>query len=98
DIDAALFGKRNIDFGAWNSGAFVDGYGTALFLTEPYDPGRVPVFLVHGINGSPHDFARVVAWFKGTRYQPVLFFYPSGMPLADGSRQLGTRVQEFVRR
>src|SRR6185295_11132783 len=29
---------------------------------------------------------------------PVLFFYPSGMPLGDAAEELGARLQEFMGR
>jgi len=96
--DDRLFDEKNVQLGAWDPAAFARSYGTALFLTEPYDAGRTPVFLVHGISGSPRDFADLVARFRRSAYQPVLFFYPTGMSLADVSHELGTRVQDFVKR
>src|SRR5262245_30814018 len=54
--DDAAFAQQNVDVGLWHSGFFVDNYGTALFLSAPFDDERVPVVLVHGINGSPRDF------------------------------------------
>jgi pimeloyl-ACP methyl ester carboxylesterase len=93
-----LFDSRHVQLGIWRASDFLRDYGTALLLTAPYDDRRTPVFLVHGINGSPRDFAPVVSRFRGSRYQPVVFYYPTGMPLADASRELGTRMQEFLER
>jgi pimeloyl-ACP methyl ester carboxylesterase len=93
-----LFDSRHVQLGIWSASDFLRDYGTALLLTAPYDDRRTPVFLVHGINGSPRDFAPVVSRFRGSRYQPVVFYYPTGMPLADASRELGTRMQEFLER
>jgi pimeloyl-ACP methyl ester carboxylesterase len=98
DPDDALFDDENIRLGMWDSARFLNRYGAALFLTEPYDPGRTPVILIHGINGSPRNFARLASRLASTRYQPVAFFYPTGMPLAAASRELGARLEEFLDR
>ena len=98
DLGQPVFDKPQVELGAWKSAAFLDSYGTALFLTEPWDRRRTPVLLVHGINGSPRDFGWIAERFRGTAYQPVVFFYPSGMALADASEQLSARLGEFVAR
>jgi pimeloyl-ACP methyl ester carboxylesterase len=82
----------------WDAARFLDRYGTALFLMEPYEARRIPVFLVHGINGSPRDFDRLAARLRSTPYQAAAFFYPTGMPLASAARELGARLAEFLRR
>jgi pimeloyl-ACP methyl ester carboxylesterase len=96
--DDALFSDEMIATGLWQAGFFLDTYGTALFLDQPYDPGRIPLVLVHGINGSPRDFAEMRAHFADSPYQPVAFDYPSGMALADASAQLASRIGEYLGR
>ena len=98
DGDNLLFDPRNVELGLWHSSYFLDAYGTALFLAAPYDDDRIPVVLVHGINGSPRDFQPLVSRLADSPYQPVLFFYPSGMALGDAARQLSAQLQAFVRR
>jgi pimeloyl-ACP methyl ester carboxylesterase len=93
-----LFDKPTVELGLWESATFLGRYGTALFLAAPWDERRIPMFLVHGISGSPRDFATLLGRFEESPYQPVLFFYPTGMPLAEASRHLGARLQEFLRR
>ena len=94
----SLFDDANVRLGLWGSPVFMRNYGTALLLTAPYDNRRTPVFLVHGINGSPRDFAALVSQFRASSYQPIVFYYPTGMPLADASRELGARMHEFLDR
>jgi pimeloyl-ACP methyl ester carboxylesterase len=98
NTDSELFDNRHVQLGLWRATEFLRDYGTALLLTAPYDDHRTPVFLVHGINGSPRDFAAVESRLRRSRYQPVVFYYPTGMSLADASRELGTRMQEFLGR
>ncbi|MGH7788684.1 MAG: esterase/lipase family protein [Candidatus Binatia bacterium] len=94
----ALFAEPMISLGQWQSAFFAEHYGTALFLAAPYAEDRIPVVLVHGINGSPRDFKDMLPRFDDTRYQPILFFYPTGMALQDAARQLGRRLKELAAR
>jgi pimeloyl-ACP methyl ester carboxylesterase len=98
DLDDSIFDEEIVRLGMWQSDRFLRDYGTALFLLEEYDPRRTPVFLVHGIKGSPRDLEPLVSRFEETPYQPVVFFYPTGMSLSEASRQLGTQVRDFLRR
>jgi pimeloyl-ACP methyl ester carboxylesterase len=93
-----LYSADMIAAGQWKSSFFVANYGTALLLVRPYDDERIPIILVHGINGSPHDFSEMIRRFEGSAYQPVYFFYPTGLPLRDAAGQLGARLQEFLAR
>lgn len=93
-----LFAEPMISLGQWQSGFFAENYGTALFLAAPYAEDRIPVVLVHGINGSPRDFKDMLPRFDETNYQPILFFYPTGMPLEDAASQLGRRLGELMAR
>jgi pimeloyl-ACP methyl ester carboxylesterase len=96
--DDAMFSEDMIATGVWQAPFFLDTYGTALLLAEPWDDRRIPLVFVHGINGSPRDFANMAKHFADSPYQPLAFFYPSGMPLADASAQLAARLTEMVQR
>jgi pimeloyl-ACP methyl ester carboxylesterase len=56
-------------------------YGAGLFFVDPYDPARVPVVFVHGINGSARDFRTVIDNLDRSRFQAWVFQYPSGFRL-----------------
>lgn len=98
DIDDRIFDSATIELGLWHSSEFLKSYGTALFLAAPFDEERVPLVLVHGINGSPRDFAKLISRLAGSPYQPILFFYPTGMPLPDAGAELDERLRAFTRR
>ncbi len=56
-----------------------------LNFLQPYDPNRIPVLMVHGLNSTPATFAKM--YFKlledpaiRQRYQFWVFSYPSGYP------------------
>jgi uncharacterized alpha/beta hydrolase family protein len=56
-------------------------YGAGIFFFEPYDPKRIPVLFVHGINGTAADFKPIIDKLDRTRFQPWVFQYPSGFRL-----------------
>ena len=97
-LSHGLLAPETATIGLWHSQFFLDNYGTALLLAAPFAVDRIPIVLVHGINGSSRDFADLVPELQRAGYQPMYFFYPSGMVLGDAARQLGARLQEFVDR
>jgi len=98
DLQSRLFDPENLQLGTWKPDAFETGYGTALFLEAPYDPTRKPVFLVHGIGGSPREFAALAEALHDSPYQPVFFFYPTGLAIPEAARALEERMGEFMDR
>ncbi|WP_265594184.1 alpha/beta fold hydrolase [Haloferula sp. BvORR071] len=56
---------------------------TALYVSSPYDPKRIPVVMVHGLNSSPGAFKRLYnelnrePWFR-ENYQVWFYSYPTG--------------------
>ncbi len=56
---------------------------TALYVVAPYDPDRIPVVLVHGLNSSPGTFKLLYnelnrePWFR-ENYQVWFYSYPTG--------------------
>lgn len=58
-----------------------------LYFCEPYDPDKIPVVFVHGLMSSPHAWLSFINELNRDpefrrRYQPWVFFYPSGAPIA----------------
>lgn len=58
---------------------------TGLYFGQPYDPDRIPVVFIHGVNSSPGTFKHMVnelagqEWFR-KKYQVWYFNYPTGNP------------------
>lgn len=56
---------------------------TDIYLAEPYDPTKIPVLFVHGLNSSPGTWATLYndlhryQWFR-ENYQAWFFSYPTG--------------------
>lgn len=64
-----------------------------LMLLEPYDPDRIPVILIHGLNSHPRMWKDVLNDLRADpklrgRYQFMLFYYPTGWPIVYSSMRL----------
>ena len=66
----------------WRPLDFVMNTQPGVYFLEPYDPRKTPVLFVHGINGSPANFAYLIEHLDRTRFQPWVYYYPSGVHLA----------------
>jgi hypothetical protein len=71
-----------------------------LMLMEPYDPERIPVLLVHGLNSHPRMWRDVINDLRADpklrgRYQFLLFYYPTGWPIAYSSMRLREELAAF---
>lgn len=57
-----------------------------LYMLEPYDPAKIPVVFVHGIEASPAMFVDMQNELQAVpelrkRYQFIYFRYPTGLPV-----------------
>ena len=64
-----------------------------LVLLEPYDPQRIPVLLVHGLNSHPRMWKDVINDLRADpqlrgRYQFMIFYYPTGWPISYSAMRL----------
>lgn len=67
--------------GLWRPFDFLFDYRPGIYLLEPYDASKIPVVFVHGITGHPANFRSIVGRLDRRRFQPFLYFYPSGAHL-----------------
>ena len=65
----------------WKFYDFVVAGRAGIYFLEPYDPKRIPVLFVHGINGTPRNFRTMIAKLDRKRFQPWVVYYPSGARL-----------------
>jgi pimeloyl-ACP methyl ester carboxylesterase len=78
DLDDPRFGEENGKLGYWDTYTFLWKVRPGIFFLEPYDPDKIPVLFVHGALGFPQEFKPLVEGLDRTRFQPWVFFYPSG--------------------
>ena len=81
ELSDEKFGSKSGRMGLWEPLNFVIRVGAGIYLTEPYDPDRVPVLFVHGISGYPQEFTDLIEGLDRRRFQAWFYFYPSGVRL-----------------
>jgi pimeloyl-ACP methyl ester carboxylesterase len=66
--------------------------GPGVYFLEPYARDKIPVLFVHGAEGYPQLFAKLIEGLDRTRFQPWFFFYPSGARLEAIAHFLTERI------
>jgi pimeloyl-ACP methyl ester carboxylesterase len=80
-LDDPRFAEDTAEASMWKFYDFVVAGRAGIYFLEPYDPKRIPVLFVHGINGTPRNFRTMIAKLDRTRFQPWVVYYPSGARL-----------------
>lgn len=87
-LDAPAFAAESGSQGYWQPMSFFRAQGGNVYFLEPYDAGKTPVLFVHGAVGSPQDWRHQIGQLDRSRFQPWVFFYPSGSSVASMSNLL----------
>jgi pimeloyl-ACP methyl ester carboxylesterase len=71
---------------------------TGIFMLDPYQPGKIPVVLVHGLMSTPGAWANAINELRGDpelrkRYQFWMFFYSTGNPILGSAARLRQALQ-----
>lgn len=74
-----------------------------LYSLEPYREDRIPLILVHGLLSTPSTWREVVNQCYSDRvirenYQIMVFFYPTGFPIALNAADLRADLKAFRER
>lgn len=88
DLDAPEFAAEQGQRGYWEPLDFFRERGGNIRFLSPFDATKTPVLFVHGATGTPRDWRPLIAQLDRTRFQPWLFFYPSGAPVESMSHLL----------
>lgn len=70
-----------------------------LYTLEPYQPGKVPVVLIHGLLADPFTWAEVVNELRARtgfvdRFQLWVFEYPTGSPFLSSAAELRELLEQ----
>ena len=90
-----IMDAENGSIGYWKPLTFLREVGMGVYFLEPYDPEKTPVLFVHGAVGTPLHFKEIAEHIDRKRYQPWLFYYPSGAPLEKMSQGLNIMIMEL---
>ncbi|SIO62216.1 hypothetical protein SAMN05444166_6981 [Singulisphaera sp. GP187] len=74
-----------------------------LMLLRPYEPGKIPVVMVHGLISSPLAWIPMINELLNDphvqqRYQFMLYMYPTGVPVPIASAMLRESLREAERK
>jgi pimeloyl-ACP methyl ester carboxylesterase len=72
---------------------------SGLHMLHPYERGKIPVVMIHGLASSPRAWGRVVNELRGDpklreRYQFWMFMYPTGSPFVLSSAEFRKALTE----
>ena len=89
-LDSPLFDPDIAGLGMWQPIRFMKAGYAGIYFLEPYTAQKTPVLFLHGIGGSPRDFASMINTLDRKKFQPWVLYYPSGLELpAMGGGVLG---------
>jgi len=100
-----MFTQDNYNEGMWRPLDFIKKGRGGFFFLEPYDKKKIPVIFIHGINGGPTDFTKLIDKLDHKRYQAWILYYPTGLRLnmvseflvkSVADMQTRYRIKEFV--
>lgn len=80
-LDDEFFDPKYGNMGVYNPTELIAHTQGFFFGIENYSEEKTTVLFVHGISGTPRDWKYLVEGLDRSRFQPLFFFYPSGLPL-----------------
>jgi pimeloyl-ACP methyl ester carboxylesterase len=98
DLGDPAFSAEEGVRGFWSPLEFFREHGANVYFLEPYDPGKTPILLVHGAAGSPQDWRYFIDRLDRTRYQPWIYYYPSGARLKGMAEMMAAKVNHLQRK
>ena len=68
-----------------------------VYLTEPFDPDRIPVVMIHGLSSSPLVWRTIATSLLGDpsirkNYQFWYVYYPTGMPILESAASIRDEI------
>ena len=66
----------------WAPFDFVFNVRPGVYFLQAYDPTKIPVLFVHGIQGTPLSFRFLIEHLDADTFQPWVAYYPSGASLS----------------
>lgn len=96
-LEHPMFDQAVADLGASDPEEFIRRIGGGVYLLEPFDPGRDVLLAVHGMAGSPRNFATLHPALAA-RFQVWVAYYPTGAPLAKCASIVGRALTQVLAR
>lgn len=81
ELDDDIFSAQMAQLGMYSPAAFLARAGLYFYAVNERDMRKTPVVFVHGMGGSPREFAYVIENIDRQRFDPWFFYYPSGVQI-----------------
>jgi len=81
--------------GLWRPFDFLFKGRPGVYFLQPYDSSKMPALFVHGINGSPANFRFLIEHLDRQRFQPWVYYYPSGASLPNVADHLAQTMRKL---
>ncbi len=78
--------------------SFGDKGREGLYMLHNYQPGKIPVLLVHGLNSSPATWTQTVNHLRNDpvlteRFQFWVYMYPTGQPVSSSAAKFRREIR-----
>lgn len=80
-LNNKIFDRKNAKIGLWNPNKFFSEIGDGIYMFEQYFPYKTPILFIHGMNGTPKDFEKIIKNIDKKKYQVFVYYYPTGINL-----------------
>lgn len=87
-LDDPRFDEKKASDSLWRPYDFILDSRAGIYFLAEHDPHKTPVLFVHGINGSPANFAWLAEHLDRTQFEPWFYTYPSGVYLSAAADHL----------
>jgi len=77
-LEDPRFSEETATNSLWRPYDFVFDVHPGVYFLHPYEPEKIPVLFVHGINGTPRNFRALIEGLDLNKFQPWVYYYPSG--------------------
>jgi pimeloyl-ACP methyl ester carboxylesterase len=94
-LDDPRFSEKTAELGLWRPLDYAAKTHPGIYFLEAFDPARIPVLFVHGMNGTPANFSYLVAQLDRSRFQAWVYSYPSGAQLDAIADHLDHTIQQL---
>jgi pimeloyl-ACP methyl ester carboxylesterase len=81
ELNDERFSAENGTKGFWEPIDFFKTIGGNIYFLEEYDPQKIPILFIHGATGTPKGWEYFINNLDQKRFQPWLFYYPTGSRL-----------------
>lgn len=82
----------------WRPVDFLRAGNAGVYLAEPLDGERTPVLFIHGVNGSPRVLEPLIDHLDDGRFQPMYYYYASGLRIGQVAWHLDRIMRELEHR